>query len=207
MNTQPVSINISAGSIIVKVPFNEDFVAKAKRVGGRWNGDQRAWIFDERDQQRVRDLCFGAYGQDGIRSDVCTIEVVFEPGDSACCGPLTVAGRSIARARDRDSGATLCDGVVLLKGGFSSGGSRANWTTRTGAGATVLIRDFPRATALSILKEGETDPDQRWLTRIVPKEQPVDTAALATEKAALMARLEAIEAELGAAVAPTQAAA
>jgi len=97
--------------------------------------------------------------------------------------------------------------VVLLKGSFSSSGSRANWTTRTRLGATVLIRDFPRATAMSILKEGETDPDQRWLTRIVPEEQPVDTAALATEKSALVARLEAIEAQLGAAVAPSQAAA
>ena len=68
-----------------------------------------------------------------------------------------------------------------------------------------MIRDFPRATAMSILKEGETDPDQRWLARIVPEEQPVDNEALATEKAALMARLEAIDAQFGAAFAPTQA--
>src|SRR6185312_5861165 len=201
MNTQPVSLNISAGSITVRVPFNEDFVAKAKRVGGRWNGDQRAWIFDERDQQRVRDLCFDVYGQDGIRSDLCSVEVVFEAGDSNCCGPLTVCGRTIARARGRDSGATLGDGVVCLKGGFSSGGSMKNWTTQTRNGATVLIRDFPRAIAESVLKEGETDPDQRWLTRIVPEEQPMDTVALVAEKAALVARLEAIEAQLGTAAA------
>jgi len=71
MNTQPISINISTGTTTVKVPFNEDFVTQAKRMGGRWNGEQRAWIFDERDQQRVRDLCFETYGQ-AVRSPAHT---------------------------------------------------------------------------------------------------------------------------------------
>jgi len=199
MNTQHVAISIADGSIRVKAPFNPEFAKDAKRLGGRWDAPSRTWTFDARDEQRVRDLCFEVYGQDGLRSDLCTIEVVFAPGESCCCGSLTVCGRTVARATGRDSGATLGDGVVLLKGGFSSGGSVNNWTTRTlNSGATVLIRDFPRQGALEILEQGKTDPDQRWLTRIVEEEQPSPRQALEAEKAALAERLAEIDEKLAA---------
>lgn len=202
MNTQPLTITIKDGALSVKAPFNGNFNGRAKRLGGRWDGYTRSWTFDARDEKRVRDLCWDVFGQDGIRSDLCTIEVVFDAGDSCCCGPLDVCGRTVARASGRDSGATLGDGVVILKGGFSSGGSVKNWATQTRNGATVLIRDFPRPTALQILEEGKTDPDQRWLTRIVEEEAVVvvvnDREALEAERAALLAHVAELDQQLAA---------
>lgn len=200
MSTQPLTVTIENGNVCVNAPFNSDFTSRAKRLGGRWDSIARTWTFDARDEKRVRDLCFDIYGQDGIRSDLCTIEVVFEAGDSNCCGPLTVCGRTIARARGRDSGATLGEGVVCLKGGFSSGGSVKNWTTQTRNGATVLIRDFSRPAALGILEEGKTNPDQRWLTRIVDEDVPVvkGREALEAEKAVLLAHIAEIDQQLSA---------
>ncbi len=33
--------------------------------GGRWNGDEKTWDFDPRDEDRVRDLCKEVYGPSG----------------------------------------------------------------------------------------------------------------------------------------------
>ncbi|GAN46095.1 hypothetical protein ABID82_001607 [Methylobacterium sp. PvP062] len=68
--------------------------------------------------------------------------------------PVEVAGRLIARAFDRDSGAKLGDGIVLLSGNVTSGGSRANW--KTIVSATVVIHDTPRKVYEKALVMGYT---------------------------------------------------
>ena len=117
------------------------------------------------------------------------MEVRFEPGEQAVKEPITVAGRSVAIAKGRDSGANLADGVILLKGAFTSGGSVANWTTVTTDGALVLIRDFPRPVAQSFIDQ--TKPGEKPWIRII--EEAVDKARLMEEKERLLKRLEELE--------------
>jgi transposase len=60
---------------------------------------------------------------------------------------LFLGGFSIARGYGRDSGARLADGVVVLEGGFYSGGSAKNSTTHASSGTLFEIHDVPRGMA------------------------------------------------------------
>lgn len=143
---QNVTITTSGGETRVISPWNGRFVEAARDLGGRWRGE--AWCFDARDEERVRALCMDAYGTDGTRDERCTLRVTApEDGLSECRGPITVHGRVLARAFGRDSGAKLGDGVILLAGGVTSGGSTKNWNTKILGNTILLVRDFPRAAA------------------------------------------------------------
>jgi len=183
-----VKVTVDGGKVMVTSPYNTEFVCGAKRLGGKWAAP--TWIFDAREERAVRDLCVRVYGTDGVSMpDLVTIKVTLTQKDEVRCGPITIFGRTVARAFGRDSGAKLGDGVVLLEGGFTSGGSRANWTTTTHtSGAVVLMHDIPRKAAEAAIAAG----DKR--IAIVPDEPPstIDRAALEEERERLLARLAEI---------------
>ena len=134
MNT---SITTHSNSIIVKGPYNTDFIERARRYGGKWSGG--AWQFDILIEKQVRDLCVEVYGTDGISTDLCNIEVTISDEHYRSQGPIELNGRIIAKATGRDSGATIGDGVTVLQGGFKSGGSSKNWATCVNGGGAKII--------------------------------------------------------------------
>jgi len=182
------TITVSNSTVSVNSPYNTDFITAARKLGGKWVSPE--WEFDIRDEQRVRDLCRDVYGTDGITTDLCTIRAEFGPSDNAGREPITVFGRVVARAYGRDSGAKLGEGVVLLSGGFGSGGSMKNWETTAKNGTEVLIRDVPRVAVQTAIDGGAT-----WLS-IEAETAPVDHAALTREREKLMARIAEIDAAL-----------
>lgn len=184
-----VTITTTAQNVTVHSPYNSEFVDAAKRLGGKWRDN--AWVFDAREESRVREICRENYGSDGLTANLCTIRVKLGPRDNQLCGPIEIFGRPIARAFGRDSGAKLCTGVVLLEGSFSSGGSHKNWYTTADTGTVVLVRDVPRSRVQEKLDAGDT--------RIsVEAEQPiVDREALMAEREKLAARIADIDAILG----------
>ncbi|UKE46243.1 MULTISPECIES: hypothetical protein [Xanthomonas translucens group] len=181
-----VSVRVEGGYVYVRSPYNSDFVEEAKQdFSGKFIGGE--WVFDIHNEQRVRKALMESYGSDGITTDTCTVRVTLDGGDDTDCGPITVCGRSIARARGRDSGATLSPGVVIVEGGFTSGGSVRNWTTKVKNGhAVVLIRDFPGVMARRLVKQGKP-----WIS--IEKETPIiNRDALEEERGRLLARLAEI---------------
>jgi len=136
-----ITIVVEDGRVLVKAPYNTEFPRKAGELGGRWNGSR--WDFDERDLESVRRLCWEWFGEDGDRVGLVTIRVCVEGDLTASAGPVTLAGRVIASAKGRDTGAKLGEGVVLLEGRASGGGSVKNWQTVVHQGAVFLVRDFP----------------------------------------------------------------
>ena len=60
-----VSIVEQDGRLAVTTPFHPDFPARARFLGGRWDGAQRAWMFDAGERDRVTSLCREIYGTDG----------------------------------------------------------------------------------------------------------------------------------------------
>ncbi|MBA0286854.1 hypothetical protein [Stenotrophomonas maltophilia] len=173
--------------ISVIAPYNAAFIAQAKRIGGKWDGGDKSWNFDIKLEEKVRALCLQFYGTDGLKVDLCIIEVDLPADKEQWQGPLTLAGRVLASARGRDTGAVLGNGVSVLKGCFTSGGSRQNWTTAVGPnGVTALIRDFPRAAAEALIAKGEIP------VRIV-EDAKNDRNNLVSEKERLLARLAEIE--------------
>ena len=190
-----IRIETEGTALDVTSPYNTDFVGRARRLAGRWNATRRVWRFDARDEQAVRDLLVACYGTDGTTMpDVVSVRLTYDGWWSAAREPFDYAGRIVAAASGRDSGARLGQGVVLLNGGFTSGGSRANWTTETlKSGAVVLLHDIPRRYV-----ETSTVNYDCCTTEIVDtsKSEP-DLAGLAAERARLTARLASIEASPG----------
>ncbi len=51
--------------LIVKAPYNKDFIEGAKRLGGMWNSSKKVWVFDTDEEEDVRDLIEEAFkGED-----------------------------------------------------------------------------------------------------------------------------------------------
>jgi hypothetical protein len=186
-------ITVSGARMTAGVPYNTKFISAAKKLGGKWVAPD--WVFDARDEQRVRDLCRDIYGSDGITSDLVTLRIEWRSGNASNQSAFTVYGRVIATAFGRDSGAKLGDGIVLLAGAFSSGGSVKNWETTVGAGTVVLVRDFPRAAAINYIAK-QTENDRR-IYSIEIEEALIDRDALTAERDRLMARLTEINRLLG----------
>lgn len=183
-----ISIKTAGGALECRSPYNSIFVERARNLGGKFRGG--AWYFDARDESRVRELCREVYGSDGDSSDTVTLRIEWQEDRANTCGPLAVSGRTIATAFGRDSGAKLGEGVVVLSGGFSSGGSVKNWQTKVAAGTVVLVRDFPRSMA-EALSSNKYESRQYSI-----EPESVDRAALDSERARLLARLAEINANL-----------
>src|SRR5260370_1235552 len=60
----PVSIVENDGRLAVSTPYHSDFPARARLLGGRWDGQRRVWVFDVADRDRVKSLCREIYGGD-----------------------------------------------------------------------------------------------------------------------------------------------
>jgi hypothetical protein len=57
-----VSIVARDGHLIVTTPLHPDFPARARMLGGAWDGARRVWLFDPDDAERVQTLCRDIYG-------------------------------------------------------------------------------------------------------------------------------------------------
>ncbi len=148
-----VEITKSGTRLTTKTPYNPDFSPKAKKLGGKWDKAARVWTFDARDEERVRALCARLFGTDGspvaaedlltvrARPDVCDVR------RGSAAGELWICGRKVAGVTGRDSGARLGEGVVMIAGGFSSGGSVKNYRCMWPGGTVFEVRDVPRALA------------------------------------------------------------
>ena len=144
-----VRVEVNEQSVLVYSPYHPAIPSAARRLGGRWTGE--AWRFDPRDETDVRALARSVYGTDGDDGAalVDALLTVSEPV-RAVRGSVYFAGRVIASARGRDSGAWLGDGILQVDGPApQSCGSARRWETMLHPG-TYEVRDVPEpALALS----------------------------------------------------------
>jgi DNA repair protein RadC len=63
----PVSIAQRDGHIVVTSPYDSRSPLKARDLGGEWDAVRRVWVFDAREDERVRALCRQIYGTDGTK--------------------------------------------------------------------------------------------------------------------------------------------
>lgn len=194
-----VIILVSGSKVTASSPYNPELPSSAKALGGRWDAAARVWTFDARDEQRVRELYRTVYGTDGTASDVVTIRATAAALARATSGQwrattVFLAGREVAHVRGRDSGATLGEGVVVVEGWVSSGGSVKNPRVDWGKSTVLEIRDVPRGLAEALAADAESG------VAIVEASAAADDSArraeLEGEAARLRARLAEIESEL-----------
>ena len=152
--------------ISVQSPYNPDLLTPAKRLGGKWTGT--CWEFDIRDEARVKALYLKIYGEWDEDIQKVDIQVVLIDDICKWHSGIFCAGRQVAYATGRDSGATLGDGVVVTEGdGFTSGGSVKNWTTRGIEDTVFELRDVP----LSMAQKEVDNPSNDWTVNILVPRQ------------------------------------
>lgn len=187
-----VTVTTENGITTLVSPYNPDMPAAARKLGGRFDRAAKAWRFDARDEERVRDLARRFYGTDGTEpeGDLVTVRVELW----RCEGPTyenfaTFAGRRIAERPHRDARVRLAANVVLVEGKLpSSGGSMRYPEIDAPAGTYVEIRDLPRASLAAADREG--------IPYEIVEEQGPDVDALLAERERLLQRLAEIDAQL-----------
>jgi len=48
--------------LIVKAPYNESFIEKAKALGGAWSASEKAWYFRQEYYMAVEELLLNIFG-------------------------------------------------------------------------------------------------------------------------------------------------
>jgi hypothetical protein len=182
-----VRIRVEGKEVHVTSPYNVSFINQARSLNGKWDRDQGEWVFDARDEGRVRKLCLWYYGTDGDTAGPLTTLHVSLDG----CGyetDLELGGRVLARRPGRDYRVQLGEGVVLIAGGFPArGGSAKNPCVDPRPGTVLEVRDFPLALARK-LAAARGKPAVKIVT-------PVDPKAEALAKIRALMRTHGITAE------------
>lgn len=186
MNTDIIISETDFGKIAVSSPFNPDFVKGAKRLGGKWNGDTKAWLFDVRDRDRVEDLLASCYGYSVAPSgELATVRIILDE-DNASGKEVYFAGRSICSRRYRDVPVKTADNVVIIDGEFpaSAGSVRYPAVIRGSRTVTIEVRDVP-IEALAAEKELRFER--------IDADTQAQHEALIAERERLIARLAEID--------------
>lgn len=191
--TNSIKVTTANGSAYIRSPYNRDFVARVKALGGKWNADTRDWVIREESLEAARAAMMDIYGETDIpAAETVTVIAEFLRDDYADRGSYSLLGKTIAQAWGRDSGAKVGEGCAFVAGQPESGGSAKNWRTNIYAGSIVAIYDVPKDFAEREIPK--INPDIIRLTIMgAPK---LDRAALETERAMLIERLAKIDALL-----------
>jgi len=182
-------VNLKSGdsAIAAYTPYSTDFVSEAKKLNGKWDGAAKAWVFDERDGEKVREICRKVYGTDGATLDVelVTVRLCLDKIGTSY-DKLELFGRSICRRQSRDSAVRLDGSVIIVEGGFpETGGSVKNPSLSTRTGTILEVRDVPK----SIIKPEDF---QEGAIEILENDKKVNIQALKDEAVAIRKRLAEI---------------
>lgn len=129
----------------VETPFHPEFPEAARKIGGSWYPERKAWYFDYRDEQRVRELVARVYGAED--EERVTVQIAFP--DGSYDKDFYALGRQIWHQWGRDSKPLLGDGVVLECGTLSGGGSR-RYPCTFAKGVVLEVRDVPASRVVAL---------------------------------------------------------
>lgn len=116
-----MKIVISDKDAKVCTPYNPDFVAKIKGIGGaRWTGSY--WRIPKEAVDAARSIMRDVYGYDDItENETVTLKLTFNENISECLGDVVCFGKVLAHAYSRDGGARVGEDVAFISGGAGSG--------------------------------------------------------------------------------------
>ena len=114
----PLSIVEQDGRIAVSSPYHPNFPARARGLGGTWDAARRVWLFDAREEERVKSLCREIYGIEG--KDYGTLPEMTGHGrnqfaEAAPAAPHYHGHRNRLRQRLVDAGAENLPDYELLE--------------------------------------------------------------------------------------------
>jgi len=146
-------ITTAVGSQLhIKCPRSLIFNAGIKLLGGFWDVNSKQWIVKSAVSSESKALLHRVFGENGDEPEIeyVNIDVSYPDGATASAAPIEFAGRIIAQAWGRDSGAKQGDSVAFLAGRATSGGSVKNWSTSIYPGSIVRIIGIPAEFAANL---------------------------------------------------------
>lgn len=114
--------------------YNQNLVDECRNLGGRWDAEEKAWIFSDIVEDKVNEL------DELFNSEKVVVEITANDDCWQPCRAVTFLGYTIAKAFGRDSGAKLGEEVSLISGKISSGGSMKNWQTKIEEGSIFRLK-------------------------------------------------------------------
>lgn len=178
-----ITLEIAGNSVYLVAPFNAAANADYKQLGGRWDGSRRAWSFDIRDQDKVREILQRRFGYTDQVTDTVDVRVRLSGHYGGRDDKPTYFGRVLARRRQRDAPVILGTDVVLAAGSFTGrGGSEKYPAVGDVDGVVLEVRNVPA---------GHADLS-RDDVEVIPADGVIDRDALRAEMVALEARLAEI---------------
>jgi hypothetical protein len=184
-------VNMEDGTQKVKLeaPYSPSLPTKAKKIGGNFSYDTKAWYFNLRDEEKVRKLAIDMYGTDGeTQAELVDIQLKLN-GSIGHRGSLWLQGKLICERRERDTLVRLGHGVIMISGGFPSwGGSRKFPELKPEDNTVLEIRDLPRDHVLAMKEEYEDS------ITILGEKRDLDL--LLKRKQELLRDLEEVEAKI-----------
>ena len=140
--------------ISVESEYHPQVAAKVSTLRGEWDGGNKVWWFDARDEHRavaIYESIFGRMSDPMVTLQICAD--YFMGSENSPPYAMFVAGRKVVTLRKSDGEAKLGFGVVLTSGKFQDGGSSNARRLVTRPGTTVLIRDIPLGKAEQVVLE------------------------------------------------------
>lgn len=188
--SQSIKLEIIDDKVRVSTPYHAEFVDRCRRLRGKWT--EGAWVFDDSVLEYVREAMMECFNTTGETPYEEVSLLVKDKNFFESRGPVTLFGRTIAKAFGRDSGARLGDGIVLIKGEMESGGSVKNWSTCV-RDATFEIQNFPKpAIELPEVKEAIKEG---WV-EVKERKKKRSNEDIETEIRQLEERISELKAEL-----------
>ena len=185
-----IKTNIENNRFEMQTPYNKDFISEIKTIGSaRWNPSKKCWTVAEEDKEDAKRILMDVYGEDGeTTQEEVTIKIRFTDDVEESEGPVTYAGKVLARAFSRDSGAIVGDDVILESGEITSGGSRRYWDTVVKKDTIMTVKHVSKA-----MIQKEIENETYGIEIIEESNSEINKKALLEEKEKLLARLAEIE--------------
>jgi len=203
--------------LVVTTPYSGTWNTRANELKGEWSRERGARIFSCVHEALIRQALVNIFGTDGTgpsaeprlaRIDVAMIMAVRSNYRQAEC---VIAGRTVAKRRGRDMGATLGEGVILAEGGFAGCGGSMKYPELSPKSTCVVHMEMPAgALAMALERYGdaiqditpepepELDVDEHIAPIVIVTEADDTTAATPAPAEELLARLARVEQALGA---------
>lgn len=111
--------------------YNADLVDDCKQLGGKWDAEEKCWVFSDIIADKV-ELLDSIYNSDLVSVEITNIAKDCDGDGEYIIGdkkPVYFLGYVIARASGKNSGAVLGDNIALMLGTIESGGSVKHWET------------------------------------------------------------------------------
>ena len=189
MPTSDIEITTEGNTLYLTAPYNPDANADYKGLGARWDRDRRAWTFSAADLAPLREILRRHYGFDDRPVQTVTVRVALEGYYGRGDGGVQMFNRTLATRTSRDAPVTLGPATRIIEGKFErSAGSMTYPALGAVDGVVLEVREVP-ADHADLAEENVTVQETEELP-------DTELAALETERAALLARLAEIDAQL-----------